>query len=195
MASNKTVAFLRGARLATRLNDRHRIIAEGGIPPVTYEYEKEKWSMQERFGQFGTASGVDMRKLWPTVEEVEEIKALKMYRKAKETMSIATEVAEKEDLKYEDKMAQIEKNWKSYEKELKEYENLKTKSIIRKSPEEDAKERRTLQVQAKFGYWIDPSEPRFKQMYAAMEEEEILAAKNSKKDERRARAAKKAELP
>ncbi|KAI1722183.1 growth arrest and DNA-damage-inducible proteins-interacting protein 1 domain-containing protein [Ditylenchus destructor] len=191
MASNKTAAFLRGAILATRLSDRHRIIAEGGIPPVTYEYQKEKWSMQERFGQYGTASGVDMRKLWPTVEEVEEIKALKMYRKAKEAMSIANEVAEKDKLKYEDKMAEIEKNWKNYEKELKEYENSNAKSKIGTSPEEEAKERRTLQVQAKFGYWIDPSEPRFKQMYQAMEEEEILAAKNLKKDERRARAAKK----
>lgn len=50
------------------LNDHHRILAEGGIVPVLYDIEKEKWRIRERFGQFGTASQVDIRKLWPSLE-------------------------------------------------------------------------------------------------------------------------------
>ena len=50
------------------LNSRHRIIAEGGIPPLQYDVEREKWAMGERFGQYGIASGVDIRKLWPSIE-------------------------------------------------------------------------------------------------------------------------------
>jgi hypothetical protein len=52
----------------TGLNERHRIIAEGGIPPLQYKFEREKWAMAERFGQYGLKSNVDIRKLWPTVE-------------------------------------------------------------------------------------------------------------------------------
>ena len=50
------------------LNARHRIIAEGGIPPLQYDYEREKWAMGERFGQYGIKSGVDIRCLWPSIE-------------------------------------------------------------------------------------------------------------------------------
>lgn len=51
-----------------RLNIRHRIIAEGGIPPLQYENEREKSVLAERFGEYGLKSGVDIRKLWPTIE-------------------------------------------------------------------------------------------------------------------------------
>ena len=50
------------------LNERHRTLVEGGIPPVTYDFEKQKWAQKQRFGNFGVASGVDIRTLWPTVE-------------------------------------------------------------------------------------------------------------------------------
>jgi hypothetical protein len=62
--SNKIVASL--PRFG--LNTRHRIIAEGGLPPLEYEYEKQKWAMGERFGKYGLKSGVDIRRLWPTIE-------------------------------------------------------------------------------------------------------------------------------
>lgn len=50
------------------LSERHRLIAEGRIPPVTYEFERELWAKRERFGQYGLASGVSPAELWPTVE-------------------------------------------------------------------------------------------------------------------------------
>jgi hypothetical protein len=36
--------------------------------PITYEEAKEKVKMGNQFGLFGMKSGVDIRKLWPTVE-------------------------------------------------------------------------------------------------------------------------------
>lgn len=55
-------------QLRTTLNERHRTMAEGGVPPAIYENEKAKWELAERFGRYGLSSGVDIRRLWPTVE-------------------------------------------------------------------------------------------------------------------------------
>lgn len=54
--------------LLSKIKLNHRIIAEGGIPPLEYENEKEKLVLAERFGEYGLKSGVDIRKLWPTIE-------------------------------------------------------------------------------------------------------------------------------
>lgn len=51
-----------------RLSERHRLIAEGRLPPVSYEWEKELWAKRERFGTYGLASGINPEELWPTVE-------------------------------------------------------------------------------------------------------------------------------
>lgn len=51
-----------------RLTERHRLIAEGRLPPISYEWEKELWAKRERFGTYGLASGVNPDELWPTVE-------------------------------------------------------------------------------------------------------------------------------
>ena len=50
------------------LNERHEALVEGRVPPITYEEVKNKAALAKRFGQFGLASGVDIRRLWPTVE-------------------------------------------------------------------------------------------------------------------------------
>ncbi|TKR95191.1 hypothetical protein L596_009390 [Steinernema carpocapsae] len=76
------------------LREKHRIMAEGGIPPMTYDAEKERSRLAEQFGRL--KSGVDIRMLWPTVEEIEEQQALKLYRKYEEVVDV---VAKEEDTK------------------------------------------------------------------------------------------------
>ncbi|MCP9264168.1 Protein ERGIC-53 [Dirofilaria immitis] len=58
----------RNTQVVSRLTERHRLLAEGRLPPVTYEWEKELWAKRERFGMYGLASGVNPAELWPTVE-------------------------------------------------------------------------------------------------------------------------------
>uniref|UniRef100_A0A914YHE9 Large ribosomal subunit protein mL64 n=1 Tax=Panagrolaimus superbus TaxID=310955 RepID=A0A914YHE9_9BILA len=58
------------SKIKTSLNERHQILVEGGIPPISYDFEKQKWAQKQRFGTFGMKSGVDIRTIWPTVEVI-----------------------------------------------------------------------------------------------------------------------------
>uniref|UniRef100_A0A7E4VHA3 Large ribosomal subunit protein mL64 n=1 Tax=Panagrellus redivivus TaxID=6233 RepID=A0A7E4VHA3_PANRE len=167
--------------IETRLNERHRIIAEGGVPPVTYDFEKAKWAMRQRFGEYGLASGVDIAKLWPTVEEVEEQKALKFYRKYSDAAEIALKAESEKAAAVKAKLAEIRKNEATYEKKLAEYYNSQVKAEAEKSEQDKVMERRIREIQEYFGYWIDPKDPRFDVMLKQKEAEEKKAEKLAKR--------------
>lgn len=54
--------------------------------------------------------------------------------------------------------------------------------MVGKSDKEKEKERRILEVQEHFGYYIDPKDPRFDVVFKQKEEEEKKAAKRAKKE-------------
>ncbi|KAE9547731.1 hypothetical protein FO519_009058 [Halicephalobus sp. NKZ332] len=168
-------------KIRTSLNERHRIIAEGGVPPVTYDFEKEKWGLRTRFGLHGLASGVDIRKLWPTVEEAEEAKALKFYRKYEEAKEIGLKNEKEKKKAVEKKLAEIRKNEENYEKKLAAYYASQVKAETEKSEQDKVLERRIREIQEYFGYWIDPKDPRFEVMLKQKEAEEKKAEKLAKR--------------
>uniref|UniRef100_A0AC35G7A8 Large ribosomal subunit protein mL64 n=1 Tax=Panagrolaimus sp. PS1159 TaxID=55785 RepID=A0AC35G7A8_9BILA len=165
------------------LNERHRLLVEGGIPAVTYDFEKQKWAQKQRFGTFGIKSGVDIRTLWPTVEEVEEAKALKLYRKHSEAFEIAKKRESDNEKALKDKLAEIRKNEEEYEKKLAEYYTSQEKVEGEKSEQDKIQERRIREIQEYFGYWIDPKDPRFDVMLKQKEAEEKKAEKLAKRQE------------
>uniref|UniRef100_A0AC34QWM6 Large ribosomal subunit protein mL64 n=1 Tax=Panagrolaimus sp. JU765 TaxID=591449 RepID=A0AC34QWM6_9BILA len=168
-------------QIKTSLNERHRIIAEGGIPPLTYDYEKEKWAQRTRFGLYGLASGVDIRKLWPTVEEAEEAKAMKFYRKYDDAREIAIKNKTAKIEAVKKKLEEVRKNEENYEKKLADYYASQVKAETEKSEQEKVMERRIREIQEYFGYWIDPNDPRFEVMLKQKEAEEKKAEKMAKR--------------
>ncbi|VDK40742.1 unnamed protein product, partial [Cylicostephanus goldi] len=52
------------------LKPRHRVIAAGGMPPLEFEWERQRSAQMERFGMYGLKSGVDPGICWPTVEVI-----------------------------------------------------------------------------------------------------------------------------
>ncbi|KAH7726685.1 Protein K07A1.10 [Aphelenchoides avenae] len=161
----------------------HRDTAEGRIPPLLYDYQKEKWAQAKRFGRYGLASGVDIRKLWPTVEEVEETKALRMHRSAQEAMKIAVEARQKEKQKVVDRLAEIERNFSTLPAKLKAFEDSQVKAEEEQDEKAKQLEKRIREIQEYFGYWIDPNDPRFEVMLKQKEAEEKKAARLAKKQD------------
>uniref|UniRef100_A0A914H2Q4 Large ribosomal subunit protein mL64 n=1 Tax=Globodera rostochiensis TaxID=31243 RepID=A0A914H2Q4_GLORO len=163
------------------LSPRHRIIAEGGIPPTQYEFEREKWAMGERFGRYGQRGGVDIRQLWPSVEEIEEINALRMYRTAKEAEQISKTNVEKEQIRRKNRLDRIERNWQTHDEQLAEFHQRAIQSEIDKESSEQELERKVEEVKNFFGYWVDPNDPRFAVMLQHKEQSAKLEAKMASK--------------
>uniref|UniRef100_A0A914D8Z2 Large ribosomal subunit protein mL64 n=1 Tax=Acrobeloides nanus TaxID=290746 RepID=A0A914D8Z2_9BILA len=139
--------------------------------------------MQERFGRYGLKSEVDVRKLWPTIEEIEELNALRLYRKATDAIEIAAKAQKMEKEKKLKKLADVEKNFASYPAKLQAYEESSKKVDEQAVSKEKKNESRVLEVQAYFGYWIDPKDPRFETMMKQKEAEEKKKTKLVKRQE------------
>ncbi|KAL3108676.1 hypothetical protein niasHT_019197 [Heterodera trifolii] len=167
------------------LSPRHRIIAEGGMPPLEYEFEREKWAMGERFGRYGLRGGVDISKLWPTVEEIEEVKAVRRFRTAKEAQHIAKMESEKEQIRRKNRLDRIERNWATYDAQLAEFNQREVQTEAEKETADQELKRQVEEVRNYFGYWVDPNDPRFSVMLKHREDtlkmEAKMAVKKKKK--------------
>ncbi|CEF63877.1 Growth arrest/ DNA-damage-inducible protein-interacting protein 1 family-containing protein [Strongyloides ratti] len=98
----------------TKLNPRHKNIAEGKINPIQYDWEKEVSVLRERFGTYGLASNVNLSQLWPTIEEIQEIQACNLYSPYKEVLEAAKKCEEEKQKELENKLKEVEENDKKY---------------------------------------------------------------------------------
>ncbi|CAD5205437.1 unnamed protein product [Bursaphelenchus okinawaensis] len=169
------------------LNEVHRTQVEGGVPPLNYDQQRDKVWLGRHFGQYGVASNVEIGKLWPTVEEIQEINELKFYRPVKEAIELSQKLAKEEQERQRKHLEKVEKNLKDYDKQLAEYYEGLNAPPPEKTPQELANERRVQEIQEYFGYWIDPTDPRFEVMLKQKEAEEAKAEKMAKKEEKRRR--------
>ncbi|CAB3410838.1 unnamed protein product [Caenorhabditis bovis] len=165
------------------MRPRHRIMASGGIPPVQFEFERDRISRRERFGKYGLASGVAVEELFPTVEEIEEEQALGLYHELNDALKQHKELQQKKKVAEEARLAELEKNLKKYPSILAKYEAGLIKQEKEKDEKELALEKRIREIQEYFGYWMDPKDPRFEVMLKQKEEEEKKAAKLAKRQE------------
>uniref|UniRef100_A0A0N4ZKD1 Large ribosomal subunit protein mL64 n=1 Tax=Parastrongyloides trichosuri TaxID=131310 RepID=A0A0N4ZKD1_PARTI len=101
----------------TKLNPRHKNIAEGKINPIMYDWEKETSYLQERFGTYGLASNVNMSLLWPTVEEINDLQACNLYSPYKEALEAARLEQSQKEKEAIERLRMIEKNEKKYSSE------------------------------------------------------------------------------
>uniref|UniRef100_A0A1I7XGQ3 arginyltransferase n=1 Tax=Heterorhabditis bacteriophora TaxID=37862 RepID=A0A1I7XGQ3_HETBA len=156
----------------SNLRRRHRIMVNGGIPPVEYKWELERSAQRERFGRYGMRSGVDIKMLWPTVEEVMEEQTLRLFR---EYSDVSNELkVMQENLKAKDaaRMAEVESKVAQYPQLLAKFEASQVKAEKEKDAKEVALEKRIREIQEYFGYWMDPKDPRFEILMQQKEQEE-----------------------
>ncbi|PAV75051.1 hypothetical protein WR25_06375 [Diploscapter pachys] len=171
-------------QIDTRLRPRHRILIEGGIPPVEFEWEKKRTARRQRFGQFGLASGVNLEELWPTVEEIEEEEAIGMYRELQAVLQEHKQLVAERKKTEAARDKEIQANIKKYPAMLKKYEASQIKAEKEKDEKELTLERRIREIHEYFGYWLDPKDPRFGVMLQQKEAEEKKAEKMAKRAEK-----------
>ncbi|KHJ89067.1 hypothetical protein OESDEN_11122 [Oesophagostomum dentatum] len=165
------------------LKPRHRVIAAGGIPPLEFEWERQRNAQRERFGTYGLKSGVDPSICWPTVEEIEEEKAIGLYREYDSCLREMKALKQKREAKEAARLAELEKNLKKYPDQLAKFEASQVKAEKERDAKEIALENRIREIQEYFGYWMDPKDPRFEVMLQQKEQEEKKAAKMAKRAE------------
>ncbi|CAJ0962997.1 unnamed protein product, partial [Mesorhabditis belari] len=168
----------------SHMKPRHRIIAAGGIPPVEFEWEKTRSAARERFGTYGLESGVDVRQCWPTIEEIEEEKAIGFYRHYLEVLKEVKALEAAKKKKDKDRIAELEANEKRYPGLLAKYQAGQVKKEKEKDAQEVALEKKIREIQEYFGYWIDPKDPRFEVMFQQKQDEEKKAARQAKRLEK-----------
>ncbi|VDK41946.1 unnamed protein product [Anisakis simplex] len=154
------------------LKSRHLDLAEGNLPTVSYEWERELWAKRERFGRYGLASGVDVAELWPTVQEIEEENELGLYVHYGDALRSAQMAKQNAEAAMNARLEKLAKNEANYGKVLAKFEASIVKAKKEKSDQEKKLEQRIREIQEHFGYWIDPKDPRFEVMLAQKEAEE-----------------------
>ncbi|VDL61778.1 unnamed protein product, partial [Nippostrongylus brasiliensis] len=162
---------------------RHRIIAAGGMPPVEFEWERQRIAQRERFGTYGLKSGISPSICWPTVEEIEEEQAMGLYREYDTCLREMKALKQKAEAEEAARLAELERNLKKYPEALAKFEASQVKAEKERDAKEIALENRIREIQEYFGYWMDPKDPRFEVMLQQKEQEEKKAAKLAKRAE------------
>uniref|UniRef100_A0AC35TTW3 Growth arrest and DNA damage-inducible proteins-interacting protein 1 n=1 Tax=Rhabditophanes sp. KR3021 TaxID=114890 RepID=A0AC35TTW3_9BILA len=168
--------------IRTSLNERHQNIAEGKINPISYDWEKSVSQQRERFGIYGLKSGVDMGKLWPTIEEIDDLVGCRLYTPFDEAMKLAKEESEANQKARESKLKKFSDAEAKYAHTLAKFEQSQIKEVAEKDEKDKGMEKRIREIQEYFGYWIDPKDPRFEVMLKQKEAEEKKAEKMAKRE-------------
>jgi len=167
----------------SRLNDYHRQLANKRIPPVSYEWQKERKEIKSRFGLYGKRSGVDIARCWPSVQEIEDMNALGLSTLYSSAVAEVKTNEAREEHKVSKRLSELNKNIKSLPSRLEKFEASRLKEAVEKSEQDKKLERKIREIQEYFGYYMDPKDPRFESMFKQKEAEEKKAEKLAKRQE------------
>lgn len=170
-------------KVVSRLNERHRLLAESRPPPVTYEWEKELWAKRARFGNYGLASGIAPAELWPTVEEIMEERTVGWYRKYSDILKIAENAKTEERVTAISRMNEVNHAESKYPEMLEEFLASQKEVVPAKTKQELDVEQQTNDMLEYYGYEIAPKDPRFLILFDKMTEAKKKAAKLAEKEE------------
>uniref|UniRef100_A0A183E7J8 Large ribosomal subunit protein mL64 n=1 Tax=Gongylonema pulchrum TaxID=637853 RepID=A0A183E7J8_9BILA len=143
------------------LDERHRLIAEGRLPPISYEWEKELWAKRERFGKYGLASGVDPGELWPTVEEIQEQEAIGWYGKFSDVLKKVQNAKKTEHAAALARLKEVATAESKYPEMFKEFLDTQKEVVPVKSKQELEAEQQRKELLEYYGYEIVQEDPRF----------------------------------
>lgn len=176
-------------RNKSRLNPQHRNLLHGKVPyaePMEWYHETVKYK-RKMYGRYGQVSGVLPGIMWPTKEDLEEIKEYErvahpdtieeMVRKAKHA-----KLKEEEAIK--EREEQLMKKYAKLEEIKAHVRNNAAKKLAAAEAAKAKKERLVEEVRRHFGFKLDPRDDRFKEMLEQKEKEERKLAKEAKKKAR-----------
>ncbi|CAG9537026.1 unnamed protein product [Cercopithifilaria johnstoni] len=173
----------RNTKIVSRLTERHRLIAEGRLPPISYEWEKELWAKRERFGTYGLASGVNPEELWPTIEEIQEEEAVDWYRKYSDVLKAVENAKKLEYTTTLTRLKEVAALEDKYPETLREFlENQKEVAPVKSKQELEAEEQARDMLEY-YGYEVSANDPRFPILFEKMTEAKKKAAKLAEKEE------------
>lgn len=185
-------------RNKSRLNPQHRSLLHGKMPysePMAWFHETVKYK-RKMYGRYGHASGVVPGIMWPTREELEEIKEYESVAYPYTIQELMTRVEEKKKEEQELLKAREEDLLKKYAK-LEQWKNDVMDNAAKKLATMEAakakKDRLVEEVRRHFGFKIDPRDERFKELLEQKEKEERKKAKEAKKKARQERITAKLE--
>ncbi|XP_074640173.1 large ribosomal subunit protein mL64-like [Tubulanus polymorphus] len=170
-------------RQAAKLNHRAKIF------PPKYEHELTLKFKRQQYAQFGRESGIDPAIMWPTKQELADMKADEMewdltfdqlVEKVRKDEENARMIREERIQKVEKAMAKMPELIAGYEQRLKAKEEQMKK-------QEEKKQKLLEEAHEFFGYEIDSRDARFKQLQELKDKEEAKLAKQRKKEAKLAR--------
>ncbi|XP_023666377.1 large ribosomal subunit protein mL64 [Paramormyrops kingsleyae] len=140
----------------------------------TPHWQKTDKFDRKLFGRYGSISGVDPVKLWPSPEKLEKLIAEEQeWQPTLEVMlqNIAAKEMEREKkVKAREKL--IATNMAKMPKMIEDWRR-ETRALKMKKREEKArKERLVAEARERFGYALDPRSPKFQEMVQEIEKEE-----------------------
>jgi len=180
----------------SRMRSWHRTIINGQPPPMdTFKWQKERWALKERYAMYGRASGVDPGVLWPTLEELDEMRQEddELHPKLEQTVEQMHQLRTARAKEIEDRYVDVEKKAKEYPKLIAEYRNKLKAQQAAIDEEKRAKDDKIKEIQSYFGYAIDVTDPRFAAMMAKKEMEERQIMKKKRKKDQELEALRKIE--
>uniref|UniRef100_A0A158Q7V2 arginyltransferase n=1 Tax=Elaeophora elaphi TaxID=1147741 RepID=A0A158Q7V2_9BILA len=160
----------KNTKIVSRLTERHRLIAEGRLPPVSYEWEKELWAKRERFGTYGLASGVNPEELWPTVEEIQEEEAVEWYMKYSDVLKTVENHKKAEYTATLNRLKEVAALEDKYPEMLSEFLANRKEVVPMKSKQELEAEEQAKDMLEYYGYEVLPKDPRFPILFEKMVE-------------------------
>ncbi|EFO22214.2 hypothetical protein LOAG_06275 [Loa loa] len=170
-------------KVVSRLTERHRLIAEGRLPPVFYEWERELWAKRERFGTYGLASGVNPEELWPTIEEIQEEEVVGWYMKYNDVVKAVENAKRSERVASLTRLKEVAALEHKYPEMLREFLENQKEVVPMKSKQELEAEQQAKDMLEYYGYEISPNDPRFPILFEKMTEAKKKAAKLAEKEE------------
>ncbi|KAL4657985.1 growth arrest and DNA damage-inducible proteins-interacting protein 1 [Arapaima gigas] len=140
----------------------------------TPEWQKTDKYDRKLFGRYGSVSGVDPAKLWPSPEELENLIAEeKEWQPSLEELLKNVEAKETEKAnKQRAREKLIAANMAKMPKMIEDWRR-ETRALKQKKKEDKArKERLIAEARERFGYALDPRSPKFQEMVQEIEKEE-----------------------
>ncbi|KAK2916818.1 hypothetical protein Q8A67_001192 [Cirrhinus molitorella] len=152
----------------------------------TPEWQKTEKYERKLFGRYGSASGVDPAKLWPSHTRLEELMAEeKEWHPPIEVMlkNIAARQKEKEQKRMEREKI-IAANMAKMPKMIADWKKQKREAKQKQREEKIKRDKLLAEARERFGYALDPRSAKFKEMVAEIEKEEKKKRKLLKRRKR-----------
>ncbi|KTG03363.1 hypothetical protein cypCar_00018513 [Cyprinus carpio] len=152
----------------------------------TPEWQKTEKYERKLFGRYGSASGVEPAKLWPSHARLEELMAEeKEWHPPIEVMleNIAAREREKERKRVEREKI-IAANMAKMPKMIADWKKQKRETKQKQREEKTRRDKLLAEARERFGYALDPRSAKFKEMVTEIEKEEKKKRKLLKRRKR-----------